>query len=348
MIGTDAQRQMHIATLAVFMSLTQNKSNKCSRKKCPHGRQRYDCRSCNGAGYCIHNRRRRICRDCNGSSFCTHGKRRRTCRPCGGSDFCTHGRRRQQCKECNGSSICKHGKQRHGCKECNGSSICIHGRQRHDCKECCGSSICMHNSNRRWCRYCNPASLCAGEACSIFDVSERRLGVKDGLCWTCWNAAHPTLARSKVRIEHMVLAEVERLLPELQKEACDVVWDCAIHGVTDCTLRKPDMLWVFATDNGDRHSLHLEVDETNDHEDDDVRVADIQKATESLHHYLVRVRMQGAFRRKRLSNGEPCVYAADSFDSLMVRLMSVLRERWDSVKSGTAPTAKTWKTVVAL
>lgn len=126
------------------------------------------------------------------------------------------------------------------------------------------------------------------------------------------------------------------------------VWDCAIKGAEDCTKKKPDMLLVYAGEDGKRYSLHIEVDEDDDHEDDDTRVADVQKAVGSVHHFLVRVKMTGAYRSKRLCNGESCIVATESFAPLMARMIAVLREAWTLVKSGTAPTVETWKTVVSV
>ena len=80
------------------------------KKRCGHGRQRYSCKECGGAG------------------ICEHGRRRGSCKECGGAGICEHGRHRQQCKECGGASICEHGRLRYSCKECGGAGICEHGR----------------------------------------------------------------------------------------------------------------------------------------------------------------------------------------------------------------------------
>ena len=68
--------------------------------------------------------------NCKVCSACPHGRQRYTCKECGGAGICEHGRVRCRCKECGGASICEHGRLRYACKECGGSQICEHGRKR--------------------------------------------------------------------------------------------------------------------------------------------------------------------------------------------------------------------------
>ena len=49
---------------------------------------------------------------------CEHGRQRSQCKECDGSQICIHGRQRSKCKECGGVSICEHGRQRIQCKDC--------------------------------------------------------------------------------------------------------------------------------------------------------------------------------------------------------------------------------------
>ena len=101
---------------------------------CEHGvKQRSSCKVCSA---CPHGKVRYQCKECGGAGICEHGRRRSQCKECGGSSICEHGRNRSQCKECGGSQICEHGRQRSKCKECGGSQICEHGRRRFRCKEC--------------------------------------------------------------------------------------------------------------------------------------------------------------------------------------------------------------------
>jgi hypothetical protein len=110
--------------------------NKRVMAKCPHNRQRSQCKQCDGSSICEHNRRRNGCKQCGGSGICEHNRERCVCKQCGGSSICEHNRRRRSCKECGGSSICEHNRRRYYCKQCRGLGICKHNRQRRSCKEC--------------------------------------------------------------------------------------------------------------------------------------------------------------------------------------------------------------------
>src|SRR6266478_650955 len=128
-------------------------------KKCPHGRQKYYCADCGGAGFCEHGVMRKRCKPCGGSSLCVHGSQRAVCKPCGGSQICEHKHQRSQCKDCGGSQICRHGNHRPYCKSCGGSQICKHGIDRRYCKPCGGSRFCRHDRQRHQCSVCRPKSV---------------------------------------------------------------------------------------------------------------------------------------------------------------------------------------------
>ena len=57
------------------------------RPKCPHNRQRYECKECGGSQICEHNRLRSRCKECDGGSVCEHGRQRPSCPIC---DPCGH------------------------------------------------------------------------------------------------------------------------------------------------------------------------------------------------------------------------------------------------------------------
>ena len=42
-------------------------------KKCPHGRQKYNCKDCKGKGICKHDRVKYTCKECGGKGICPHG-----------------------------------------------------------------------------------------------------------------------------------------------------------------------------------------------------------------------------------------------------------------------------------
>ena len=93
---------------------------------------------------------------------------------------------------------------------------------------------------------------CESEACR--DIRNLAYFKADGMsfCWGCFNALHPDKAKHKVRREQLILAELERLVPELGN-AFSLLWDCRVPG--GCSLKKPDYLARFS----DRY-LQVEVD----------------------------------------------------------------------------------------
>lgn len=61
---------------------------------------------------------------------------------------------------------------------------------------------------------------CETEACSVYNIGERPVsyyidpsGVR--MCPHCYRSIYPELNRLRVRIEHFVLAEIQRLIPEM-------------------------------------------------------------------------------------------------------------------------------------
>jgi len=147
------------------------------KNRCPHGKDKYQCKDCGGSQICEHNKQKPQCKECGGSQicehgknksqckdcrtdYCEHGKRKAICKDCGGSQICEHGRRRVLCKECKGSGICEHNKQKPRCRECKGGGICEHDRLRDTCKDCGGSRICEHNKQKYNCRECVGNGIC--------------------------------------------------------------------------------------------------------------------------------------------------------------------------------------------
>jgi len=128
--------------------------------KCPHNRQKSQCKECAGSSICEHNRIKSTCKECGGSQICEHNRIKSRCKECGGSSICEHKRRKGECKECGGSEICEHNKRKSRCKECDGSSFCEHNKRKSTCKECGGSSICEHNRIKSTCKECGGSSIC--------------------------------------------------------------------------------------------------------------------------------------------------------------------------------------------
>ena len=75
-------------------------SRKKARSRCPHDRERSQCKECGGASICPHQRERSRCKECGGAGICQHQRRRSECKECGGAGICPHQRIRSQCKEC--------------------------------------------------------------------------------------------------------------------------------------------------------------------------------------------------------------------------------------------------------
>jgi hypothetical protein len=139
---------------------------------------------------------------------------------------------------------------------------------------------------------------------------------------------HPDKMRVRVRQEQFVLAEI-------QNRCADVLgppegWDCAVG----CSLLRPDMYWLF---NDSNWMLHIEVDETSEHENDDERVANIQSSVNSgagcMFHTLIRVgtyaydNWSAAMKRTRLRGGDPAWSARQGeFDRRMDIFEATVRE----------------------
>ena len=107
-----------------------------NRRKCVHGRHKYQCIDCGGSQTCVHKRRKSDCKECKGSQVCIHNKLKPQCKECNGTQICVHKRLRATCKECEGSQVCVHGRLKSSCVPCGGSKVCIHKRMRSQCKDC--------------------------------------------------------------------------------------------------------------------------------------------------------------------------------------------------------------------
>lgn len=129
------------------------------------------------------------------------------------------------------------------------------------------------------------AKRCASAACIVYPPLQRPRGkykVKDvSYCGSCLRSMHPNLAKTfKVRTEHLVLAEIERQMPELENNFLS--WDCPLP----CAIstERADMLWQVGST-----LLHIEVDETSTHEDDRNRLMRLHAATDSINHIVIRI-----------------------------------------------------------
>jgi hypothetical protein len=170
------------------------------------------------------------------------------------------------------------------------------------------------------------------------------------MCTSCFRAAHPDAVppHLEMRVEIIVLAEVERRLQQCLSKAFAVIWDCP----PNCDTRlRPDRVWFFNV-NERVITLHLEVDEDGaQHEDDDSRVAVLQCSMGAHESWLVRfntaktVDRPTSVRRKRLSNGNHTFErAGDEWEYRMHLLCEKLRNICTCIANGDSPSTDDWKT----
>jgi hypothetical protein len=169
---------------------SNSKRDSCGNILCPHGKRRYRCVACNGAGICEHNHIKYTCKECKPVPIiidksaepiqdaanvlelpiassdstiiqtCIHGKRRYRCVECGGPSICQHKKLKYTCKDCKGSGICPHDKIKANCIECRGTNVCPHNRIKYTCKECKGNGVCTHGNLKTRCRDCKGSAVC--------------------------------------------------------------------------------------------------------------------------------------------------------------------------------------------
>jgi len=154
---------------------------------------------------------------------------------------------------------------------------------------------------------------CETSGCSIFEIHERPIShhlSSDGIrmCSGCYRSLYPELNKLRVRVEHFVLADIQRVIPHMTKYL--EVQDCPIPcGVS---MERPDALYV--TKNG-KTLVHIEIDETPNHENDTNRLMRILASTDAVEHIVVRVHTHqtvddpSMFVSRRLTNGEKVLSA---------------------------------------
>ena len=145
------------------------------------------------------------------------------------------------------------------------------------------------------------------------------------MCWGCFVALFPDKAKLKVRKEQYVLAELERLVPELG--AYETTWDCAVPG--GCSLKQPDKLYKLC----DRY-LHIEVDEFGHADkacvDEDTRL-EVIAADVGLPGLVLRLDPDDppCFRHRQLCNGERAYERIEGlFNSLLAQAAEKSAVSW--------------------
>ena len=174
------------------------------------------------------------------------------------------------------------------------------------------------------------SSRCGTQGCSVYDIRERPIGKRispDGIrmCSHCFRSIHPDLNRLRVRVEHFVLADIQRIIPEMNKYL--KIQDCPIPcGVS---MERPDALYVV---KDGKTLVQIEIDETPDHENDKSRLMRILASTDAVEHIVIRIHTHGTscipsmFTKKRLRNGEKVLEARPiEFDRRMRIIEDTIR-----------------------
>ena len=139
------------------------------------------------------------------------------------------------------------------------------------------------------------------------------------MCFACYGTVFPHKVTLKVRQEHLILAEIQRCLPQLQHWFLE--WDCPVAG--GCSLKRPDMLWEMPA-----FYLHMEVDEGgNSHEDDRERLKEIQRSM-GLHRpgIVLRINADGLLRKKQHLDGEIKYSATSQFEEKMIVVIEYIQK----------------------
>ena len=155
------------------------------KKKCPHGRQKSQCKPCGGVGICPHGIDKYRCIPCDGPGICVHKKRRTrrdTCTPQRKKYLCPHGRDKWKCIPCDGVGICKHKRLRSKCKQCGSEYACI--------TDGCFSQTTKKNTK---CKTCLPSANRLSRSGEIRIAAQLETWVKDGLLplSPIWNRQNP-------------------------------------------------------------------------------------------------------------------------------------------------------------
>ena len=155
---------------------------------------------------------------------------------------------------------------------------------------------------------------CETKMCSVYELIDRprmvckRDGVK--MCGSCLRQMYPESNKVRVRQEHFMLSEIQRRMPQLNDYF--MLHDCPLPCAT--SMERPDMLWMVGTT-----LLHIEIDETNCHEDDRNRLMRILAGTNGVEHIVLRIHTHmykekgitypPCFKKIALKNGEKGIIA---------------------------------------
>jgi len=170
---------------------------------------------------------------------------------------------------------------------------------------------------------------CQSEACLTYkDPTLRGPGTYGAagkrLCFTCLAVLHPERTTSQVRREQHIVAEIKRLMPELEAEALHTVWDCPVPG--GCSLKRPDLIFLLP-----RLYVQVEVDEYGHPDatcwDEDTRL-EIIAADAGTPGVVLRINPDAAplLRKRKRKDGEVVWDCTDEFEPCLRRAAQFLRQ----------------------
>ena len=145
----------------------------------------------------------------------------------------------------------------------------------------------------------------------------------DGIpyCWSCANHINPSLFKWKPRKEILILAEIQRRLPELEQYF--VLWDCPVDG--GCSAHRPDMLWDFFL-----FWFSIEVDK-NGHNQPPEKYKWISTSMGDRPGVLMRInpdkKGNRMFKRRHNKNGEKTYEGSKYFDAQMEQLTAAIKDK---------------------
>lgn len=168
---------------------------------------------------------------------------------------------------------------------------------------------------------------CQSDACEIYPLSYRKPGTykyeDKRYCFFCLAVICPERVTAQVRREHHIVAELKRLVAEMDEFASIAVWDCPVPG--GCSLKRPDLLFVF-----DEFYVQIEVDEyghpDNSCWDEDARL-EIIAADVGKPGVVLRINPDEAplLKKRKGRDGEIVWDATEHFDPCMQRAADFLR-----------------------
>ena len=171
------------------------------RKKCEHGKYKFQCKPCKGSMYCIHEKYKIYCKICDGKGLCVHDSVKSNCVTCLGSSICEHLKRRSRCVLCKGGSICPHQKIKSRCSMCHGSEMCSHNVRKEGCVICLGISICPHQKRKSRCVLCNGSGVCPHQKdkSTCVECHSNNICEHDKIRYQCVTCEGPRICSHKIR-----------------------------------------------------------------------------------------------------------------------------------------------------